>query len=131
MIWKTDTPTEDVIVAKLTDEFCGGKGRYAILSLGTEEHFGVSMKCYMEDFEEVPYAAIEKWASLKEETDIEPNKVLYYGLQGSVGITDKKCSLCGETMIWQDDRVYLSNPPMYGYKCPKCGNVEFEIIKVQ
>lgn len=30
-------------------------------------------------------------------------------------------------MKLQEDRVYTSNPPMYGYKCPNCGNVQFSI----
>lgn len=65
MIWRTDTPTEDVIVAKLTADFCVGIGRYAILYLGTQKVLGVSCVCYMEDGEEIPYSAIEKWASLE------------------------------------------------------------------
>ena len=65
MIWRVDTPTEDVIVAKLTADFCGGKTRYAILYLGTQKVLGGSCVCYMEDGEEIPYSAIEKWASLE------------------------------------------------------------------
>ena len=67
MNWRTNTPTEDVIVAKLTADFCGGKARYAILYLGTQEVLGGSCVCYMEDGEEIPYSAIEKWASLEED----------------------------------------------------------------
>lgn len=65
MSWRTDTPSEDVIVAKLTADFCGGTGRYAVLFLGTQKVLGGSCVCYMEDGEEIPYSAIEKWASLE------------------------------------------------------------------
>lgn len=65
MMWRVDTPSEDVIVAKLTADFCGGTGRYAVLFLGTQKVLGGSCVCYMEDGEEIPYSAIEKWASLE------------------------------------------------------------------
>lgn len=65
--WRTDKPTEDVIVAQLSADFCGGKERYAILYMGTQAHLGVVCQGYFEDGEEVPYSAIAKWASLKEE----------------------------------------------------------------
>lgn len=65
MMWRVDTPSEDVIVAKLTADFCGGKARYAILYLGTQKVLGGSCVCYMEDGEEIPYSAIEKWALLE------------------------------------------------------------------
>ena len=64
-MWRVDTPSEDVIVAKLTADFCGGKARYAILYLGTQKVLGGSCVCYMEDGEEIPYSAIEKWALLE------------------------------------------------------------------
>lgn len=66
MMWRSDTPSEDVIVAKLTADFCGGTGRYVVLFLGTQKVLGGSCVCYMEDGEEIPYSAIEKWASLEE-----------------------------------------------------------------
>lgn len=28
-------------------------------------------------------------------------------------------------MIGETDKVYTSLPPMYGYKCPKCGNQQY------
>ena len=62
MNWRTDKPTEDVIVAKLSPDFCGGKERYAILHLATKPY-----EHYYEDGEEVPLGAIVKWASLKDE----------------------------------------------------------------
>lgn len=67
MMWRVDTPSEDVIVAKLTADFCGGTGRYTLLFLGTQKVLGGSCVCYMEDGEEIPYSAIEKWASLEED----------------------------------------------------------------
>ena len=63
MIWRTDKPTEKVIVAKLTEGFCHQKDSYAILRLANEPY-----QHYSEDGEEIPYSAIEKWASLEEET---------------------------------------------------------------
>lgn len=65
--WRTDKPTEDVIVAQLNADFCGGKERYAILYMGTQAHLGVVCQGYFEDGEEVPSSAIAKWASMKEE----------------------------------------------------------------
>lgn len=67
MIWRTDKPTEEVIVAKLSARFCCGKSRYALLYLGTVKHLGTSYQCYLEDGEEIPDSAIVEWASLKEE----------------------------------------------------------------
>ena len=67
MVWRTDKPTGPAIVAKLTDDFCFGHGRYTILYLGTVDTLGVTTKCYLEDGEEIPDSAIEKWASLEED----------------------------------------------------------------
>ena len=38
----------------------------------------------------------------------------------------KFCSKCGAKMDWDHDKVYTTNPPMYGYKCPECGNYEYD-----
>jgi len=35
--------------------------------------------------------------------------------------TDLACPDCGGQMQKQNNIVYASNPPMYGYKCKKCG----------
>ena len=64
MVWRTDKPTGSTIVAKLTDDFCFGHGRYTILYLGTVKTLGATTKCYLEDGEEIPESAIEKWALL-------------------------------------------------------------------
>lgn len=69
MIWRTDKPTEDIILAQLSESFSGS--RYALLGIchTPYEH-------YHEDGEEVPFFAIEKWASLKEdETNSDLEKV--------------------------------------------------------
>lgn len=58
MNWRTDKPTEEVIVAQLSANFCGGKERYVVLYLATKPYVH-----YYEDGEEVPYSAIVKWAS--------------------------------------------------------------------
>jgi len=62
MIWRIDKPTAGVIVAKLLDEFCGGTGRYVVLYKVSSPY-----EHYEEDFEEIPYGAIERWVSLKED----------------------------------------------------------------
>ena len=72
MIWRTDRPTEPAIVAKLTDDFCCGHGRYAILYLGNVKTLGVTTKCYLEDGEEIPESAIEKWALLDDNQNTDP-----------------------------------------------------------
>lgn len=61
MNWRTNKPTEKVIVAKLTEDFCHLKDSYTILRLANEPY-----QHYCEDGEEIPYSAIEKWASLEE-----------------------------------------------------------------
>jgi len=35
------------------------------------------------------------------------------------------CKKCGTKMEMERDKVYTSNPPQYGFKCPKCGAFEF------
>jgi DNA-directed RNA polymerase subunit RPC12/RpoP len=37
----------------------------------------------------------------------------------------KKCSKCGTTMEADTSAVYTSDPPMFLYKCPNCGNQEY------
>ena len=73
MIWRIDKPTEGTIVAKLSDDFCGGEGmgRFVILHL-VKSGKPSQYEHYEEDFEEVPYSAIDKWASL-EDDEIEAN----------------------------------------------------------
>lgn len=65
MIWRTDKPTEDIILAQLSESFSGS--RYVLLGLchTPYEH-------YHEDGEEVPFSAIEKWASLKDNQNTDP-----------------------------------------------------------
>ena len=38
------------------------------------------------------------------------------------------CDKCGEEMK-QDDLVFCTYPAQYCYFCPKCGSVEYSIIK--
>lgn len=33
-----------------------------------------------------------------------------------------QCEQCGVEMIFDEEKIYTSNPPMYGYRCPECGN---------
>lgn len=66
MIWRTDKPTEKVIVAQLSANFCGGKERYVVLYLTTKPYVH-----YHEYGEEVPCSAIEKWASLEQEESVD------------------------------------------------------------
>ena len=40
----------------------------------------------------------------------------------------KICPHCKSRMIRDESRVYTSIPPQYGYECPKCGAMEFDII---
>lgn len=40
----------------------------------------------------------------------------------------KICPHCKERMIRDDSKVYTSMPPQYGYKCPKCGEMEFDTV---
>ena len=47
-------PTAPVIVARLSEEFSGG--RLALLYKCTEPY-----ECYTEDGEEIPYSAIDDW----------------------------------------------------------------------
>lgn len=35
------------------------------------------------------------------------------------------CKECGEKAYVDASMVYVSIPPMYQYKCPKCGNVDY------
>ena len=40
----------------------------------------------------------------------------------------KVCPRCGEPMKRDDSKVYTSDPPQYGYTCPKCGEVVFDTV---
>lgn len=66
MIWRTDKPTEKVIVAKLTEDFCHIKDNYSLLYLTDKPY-----QHYCEYGEEIPYSAIEKWASLEDKLPSE------------------------------------------------------------
>ena len=37
----------------------------------------------------------------------------------------KRCSKCGTIMEADTSTVYTSNPPMYMFTCPECGNKEY------
>lgn len=39
-----------------------------------------------------------------------------------------KCKNCGTEMLVDTSVVYTSNPPMYKWKCPKCGCEEFHLV---
>ena len=39
----------------------------------------------------------------------------------------KVCSRCGTQMAIEEGVICTSNPPMYRYKCPKCGAMEFDV----
>ena len=41
----------------------------------------------------------------------------------------KICSKCGAQMQIEEGVVCTSIPPMFRYKCPVCGNVEFDLDK--
>lgn len=45
-----------------------------------------------------------------------------------IGGNNMKCEKCGTTMVGETDKVYTSDPPMYGYKCPKCGNYQYSFL---
>jgi predicted nucleic-acid-binding Zn-ribbon protein len=38
-----------------------------------------------------------------------------------------KCKNCGTEMLVDNSIVYTSNPPMYKWKCPKCGCEEYHL----
>ena len=65
MTWRTDKPTADVIVAKLTKDFCHSVCYYSVLYRCDKPYVH-----YIEDFEEIPYSAIEKWADLEEDETV-------------------------------------------------------------
>lgn len=44
-------------------------------------------------------------------------------------LSSKTCKLCGGKLELQEDRIYTSIPPKYGYKCTKCGNIQYSSIK--
>lgn len=72
MKWRTDKPTADVIVAKLTEAFTYNSAAYDCIFKETEpyEHY--------RDYggEEIPYGAIEKWADLEEDETVTDNNSL-------------------------------------------------------
>lgn len=41
----------------------------------------------------------------------------------------KACPKCGAQMQIQEGRIYTSIPPMYGYTCPNCGEVDYDTMK--
>ena len=55
--WKKGVPTGAIIVAKLTDRFCGSDKYYTVLTVNP-----LPYRHYVdEDGEEVPLEAIEEW----------------------------------------------------------------------
>ena len=59
--WNTDKPQGDIIVAKLTEDFCDRKDCYEVLRFASKPY----PHYYDNNCEEVPYGAIEKWALIK------------------------------------------------------------------
>lgn len=42
----------------------------------------------------------------------------------------KICFQCGSAMKLQEGVIYISNPPKYGYTCPVCGAVEYDVERI-
>ena len=40
------------------------------------------------------------------------------------------CPKCGRTMVCDEDKVLLSSPPQYEYKCPHCGETKYLFEKI-
>ena len=38
------------------------------------------------------------------------------------------CEKCGEKMLLIEGVVCTSNPPMFQFVCPKCGNIQYVIV---
>ena len=58
--WRTDKPQGDIIVAKITESFCYRKDCYEVLYFAFKPY-----PHYNDDWDEVPYSAIEKWCLIK------------------------------------------------------------------
>lgn len=58
--WKTEEPQGRIILAKLTEDFCGVSNAYAVLY-----YIPLPYPHYAEDGEEVPDSAIERWATIE------------------------------------------------------------------
>lgn len=43
----------------------------------------------------------------------------------------KICPHCGTVMVLQEDVIYTSLPPKYGYMCPICGALEFDTERIE
>ena len=59
--WRTDKPVGAIIVAKISEGFCGSNHHYEVLFYNEIGHY-----YYGYDGEEIPYSAIEKWALIEE-----------------------------------------------------------------
>ena len=58
--WRTDKPQGDIIVAKIAESFCHEKECYEVLRFHHLPYLH-----YRDNFDEVPYCAIEKWALIQ------------------------------------------------------------------
>ena len=76
-----------------------------------EERFKMYMKCTKKELASM-MAERDKYMSPDACKEFENNA--------------KICPKCGEKMIFDEGVVYTSHPPMYGYRCPKCGNYEYD-----
>ena len=59
--WRTDKPQGNIIVAKLSEAFTHCKNAYDVLHFREKPY-----EHYSDEWEEVPYSAIEKWALIEE-----------------------------------------------------------------
>lgn len=65
-------------------------------------------------------------ASVKQKEQKPAESISQLTVQGE-GVY-KICPRCKEHMVRDDSKVYTSIPPQYGYKCPKCGAMEFDTV---
>ena len=56
------------------------------------------------------------------------NKIL--PIKSTLEKPGKFCSKCGSRMNLEEDIVYTSEPPMFGYICPECGNKEYDLKRM-
>lgn len=60
--WRTDKPQGNIIVAKLSEAFTRCKNVYVVLHFYEKPY-----EHYADEWDKVPYSAIEKWALIEEE----------------------------------------------------------------